>query len=96
MNDGHKFVNSAIRNGAICVVHCDDLATYHDDVIYIQVNDVDEELNRVASIYYDDPSSKLEVFAVTGTNGKTTVSSLIKNILNHKKSTGYWNHQYFI
>lgn len=89
MNDGHKFVESAINNGAVCVVHSEDLLNYNEDVEYIKVEDVDDELNRVASIFYDDPSSKLTVFGVTGTNGKTTVTSLIQDILNTSVNTGY-------
>lgn len=89
MNDGHKFVDSAINNGAVCIVHCDDLTHYKEGVLYYKVNDVDDELNRVASLFYDDPSSKLKVFGVTGTNGKTTVTSLIQDILNSQINTGY-------
>ena len=92
MNDGHKFVDSAIHNGAVCVVHSEDLFNYKDGVEYIKVEDVDDELNRVASIFYDDPSSKMTVFGVTGTNGKTTVTSLIQDILNTTVNTGlHWD-----
>ena len=89
INDGHSYATSAIRNGCKCVVHSDELTEYRDDVVYIQVNDVVDELNRIAKIFYDDPSSKLDVFAITGTNGKTTVASIIHDILNPYKSTGY-------
>lgn len=89
LNDGHKFVDMAIKNGAVCIVHSDDLSSYKDTIVYHRVNDVNSELNRIASEFYDDPSSKLDVFAVTGTNGKTTVTSLIQNILNTKVNTGY-------
>lgn len=89
VNDGHKFVDSAIKNGAIAVVHSDELDNYDSNIVYIKVEDVTDELNRVAALFYNDPSSKLNVFAVTGTNGKTTVSSLIYDILNYEKNTGY-------
>lgn len=89
LNDGHKFVDMAIENGAVCIIHSDDLANYNDEVYYYKVRDVNRELNRIASLFYNDPSSKLDVFAVTGTNGKTTVTSLIQKILNTKVNTGY-------
>lgn len=89
MNDGHKFVDSAIEKGAVCIIHCDELKEYQDGVLYYKVEDVDAELNRIASLFYEDPSSKLQVFGVTGTNGKTTVTSLIQDILNPKVNTGY-------
>lgn len=89
VNDGHDFTDSAISNGAIAVVHSDDLTRYLDGVVYIRVDDVDQALNSVASKFYDNPSSKLSVFAVTGTNGKTSVASIISDLLNNKENTGY-------
>lgn len=89
INDGHSYATSAVRNGCTCIVHSDELSTYHDDIVYIQVIDVVDELNRIARIFYNDPSSKLDVFAITGTNGKTSVASIIHDILNPYKSTGY-------
>ncbi len=89
MNDGHKFVDMAINNGAVCIVHSDELEMYEEGIFYHKVEDVDDELNRIASIFYNNPSHDLKVYAVTGTNGKTTVTSLIQNILNSKMSTGY-------
>lgn len=89
LNDGHKFVDSAIRNGAVCIVYSDELSEYQEDIVYVKVKDVNDELNRIASLFYNDPSDKLTVFAVTGTNGKTTVTSLIQSILNTQVNTGY-------
>lgn len=89
INDGHNYVNDAVANGAVCVVHSEDLNFYDKNVHYIKVDDVLDTLNDVASAFYDNPSSKMQVFAVTGTNGKTTVSYLLKNILNKFKKTGY-------
>lgn len=89
VNDGHKFVDKAIANGAIAIVHSDELESYDENVVYIEVFNVADELNRVASLFYNNPSDALKVFAVTGTNGKTTVSSLIQDILNYEVNTGY-------
>lgn len=89
VNDGHNYVNDAIVNGAVCVVYSDELSFYDHKVHYIKVEDVLDSLNAIASAFYDFPSRKLEVFGVTGTNGKTTVSFLLKNLLNKFKKTGY-------
>lgn len=89
INDGHNYVVEAIENGAVCVVHADDLAHYLPDVHYIQVDNVLDTLNAVAAAFYNYPSDNLEVFGVTGTNGKTTVAFLLNNILNKFKKSGY-------
>lgn len=89
ISDGHHYVNDAIQNGAVCIIHSDELDFYAKNIHYIKVEDVLDSLNKVAAAYYNNPSHKLEVFAVTGTNGKTTVASLLKNILNKFKNAGY-------
>lgn len=89
VNDGHKYVKDAISNGAVCIVYSDDLASYDDQVYYLKVEDVLESLNNIAAAFYHYPSQNLEIFAVTGTNGKTTASSILKNILDKFKKTGY-------
>ncbi len=89
VNDGHNYAKNAVANGAVCVVHCEDLNYYAKDVYYLKVDDVLDSLNEIAAKFYDNPSQKLKVFAVTGTNGKTTVSSLLKSILDKFEKTGY-------
>lgn len=89
INDGHHYVTQAIENGAKAIIYHDELDTYQDDIYYHQVADVDVSLNELAAKFYHNPSLKLNVFAVTGTNGKTTVASLIKNILSHYENVGY-------
>lgn len=80
MNDGHKFISQAIKNGAIVIVHSDELEHYEENITYIKVEDTTRSLSKVASIFYGDPSSSLRMFGVTGTNGKSSVASLIKDI----------------
>ena len=87
-NDGHKFVNEAIANGAKVIVYHDDIDT-SKKVVYIKVDDVTKVLNQVVKKFYHDPSNNLEMFAVTGTNGKTTVASLLKDIIDRKEPCGY-------
>lgn len=78
--DGHKFVEQAIKNGAVCIVHSSPLSTTQS-VITIQVKDVVETLSKVASRFYDAPSTKLDLFGVTGTNGKSSVTAFVKQLI---------------
>lgn len=88
-NDGHLFIDQAISNGAICIVHSDPLENIHAGIEYIKVENVIEVLNQCADRFYGKPSSKLNVIGITGTNGKSTIALTIKNIYNHYKPTGY-------
>ena len=75
--DGHDYIQQAIEKGAIGIV-CEALPEQlKDNVTYVQVSNSSEALGYIASNYYDEPSSHLKVVAVTGTNGKTTVATLL-------------------
>ncbi|MGB2128433.1 MAG: UDP-N-acetylmuramoyl-L-alanyl-D-glutamate--2,6-diaminopimelate ligase [Flavicella sp.] len=77
LSDGHLFIDKAISLGATVVV-CEDLPSeINSEVHYVQVKDSNIALAVIASNYYDNPSSKLKLVGVTGTNGKTTVASLL-------------------
>ncbi len=89
MNDGHKFVDQAIANGAVCVVYSDPLKNKNSKVTYVRVKDVVKALNKIADYFYGSPSKKMVVFGVTGTNGKSSVTSMIRGVLNHYVPTGY-------
>ncbi|CAM3765738.1 UDP-N-acetylmuramoyl-L-alanyl-D-glutamate--2,6-diaminopimelate ligase [Mesobacillus thioparans] len=78
--DGHQFIQEAIDKGAAAVIGEHDLELA---VPYIQVFDSRLALGRAASAYYHHPSRKHTVIGVTGTNGKTTVSYILKHILEH-------------
>jgi UDP-N-acetylmuramoyl-L-alanyl-D-glutamate--2,6-diaminopimelate ligase len=78
--DGHEFVDAAIDRGATAVI-CERNGIFAQRATKIKVADVREALARVATSYYGKPSSKLKVIGVTGTNGKTTVSFMVKAIL---------------
>ena len=88
VNDGHRFVDQAIANGAIVIVHSDVLI-YQPNITYIHVNDVLEELNRTAAIFFHKPHQKVNLIGVTGTNGKSTIAKTIKEIYNHFEACGY-------
>jgi UDP-N-acetylmuramoyl-L-alanyl-D-glutamate--2,6-diaminopimelate ligase len=75
--DGHEFIDIAVRNGA-AVVFVSDLPEHPvASVTYIQVKDVRQCIGFAASNFYDNPSSKLNLIGVTGTNGKSTIVSMM-------------------
>ncbi|WLR53744.1 UDP-N-acetylmuramoyl-L-alanyl-D-glutamate--2,6-diaminopimelate ligase [Mesobacillus subterraneus] len=78
--DSHKFIDEAIDNGAAAVIGENELDF---SVPYIQVFDSRLALGRAASAFYQYPSRKHKVIGITGTNGKTTVSYILKHILEH-------------
>ena len=84
--DGHLYISKAIELGASVVV-CEDLPEDRDkDVTYIEVEDSSKALAVMAANYYDNPSSKLSLIGVTGTNGKTTITTLLYQLF---KRLGY-------
>ena len=75
--DGHSFIDKAIRLGATSVI-CEVLPEQkQENITFIQVDDSNTSLAIIASNFYDNPSSKLRLIGVTGTNGKTTIASLL-------------------
>lgn len=77
ISNGHDFIETAISNGAIAVV-CDTLPeTLRTGITYIQVKDTNKALAFMAASFYDNPSEKLKLVGITGTNGKTTIASLL-------------------
>lgn len=78
--DGHNFIDKAIQSGASAII-CETLPTeIHENVSYVKVANSSEALGYIASNFYDNPSEKLEIIAVTGTNGKTTTATLLYTI----------------
>ena len=88
--DGHQYIDDAIFQGAIAIVHSKKLAYYRSDIAYIKVDDVKAQLNRVANIFFDYPSTKMKTIGVTGSGGKTTLATLIDQALSRKFKTGYF------
>ncbi|MCW5909743.1 MAG: UDP-N-acetylmuramoyl-L-alanyl-D-glutamate--2,6-diaminopimelate ligase, partial [Cyclobacteriaceae bacterium] len=76
-SDGHSFIEKAIASGAIAVV-CQKLPdTISERVTYVTVKDSSKALGVIAANFYGNPSSKIKLVGVTGTNGKTTVATLL-------------------
>lgn len=76
--DGHKYIDSAIANGATAVVGEDDADC---SVTYVKVPDSRKALALCGAQFYDNPQNKLKIIGITGTNGKTTTTYLIRQIL---------------
>lgn len=86
VSNGHDFIEKAISLGATAIV-CDTLPEVTVvGITYIQVKDTNSALAFMASNYYDNPSSKLRLVGITGTNGKTTIASLLYQLF---KKAGY-------
>jgi len=78
--NGHQFINKAIELGAVVIV-CEELPeNLIESITYIQVEDANKALAILASNYYNNPSSKLKLVGITGTNGKTTIATLLYNL----------------
>ncbi len=78
--DGHQFISKAQELGAAAVL-CEVLpAEQSESVTYIQVPDCEDVVGLVATRFFGDPSSKVKLVGVTGTNGKTTIATLLYNM----------------
>lgn len=86
--DGHQYIATAIANGAVAVLQETDLQPHSaNHVTFVQVDNTEKVLGHVASVFYGKPSSKLKLVGVTGTNGKTTIATLLYQLfrrLGHK------------
>ena len=79
--DGHKFIKQAIESDVRCVVYeIDQEIDWPDDVVAIKVENSTDAKSQIAKNFFQDPSSHLELIGVTGTNGKTTVCSILYDL----------------
>ena len=86
LSDGHDYIDKAIVLGANVIV-CEQFPeTIVQGITYVQVNDTNEALAYLSANFYDNPSEKIKLVGVTGTNGKTTIASLLYQLF---KKAGY-------
>jgi UDP-N-acetylmuramoyl-L-alanyl-D-glutamate--2,6-diaminopimelate ligase len=84
--DGHDFIESAIEKGAVAVI-CEEMPGWtYPHVTYVTVDDAAEACGIMAANFYGNPSEKLKLVGVTGTNGKTTIATLLFKLF---RSLGY-------
>ncbi|MBR8719003.1 UDP-N-acetylmuramoyl-L-alanyl-D-glutamate--2,6-diaminopimelate ligase [Bacteroides pyogenes] len=77
--DGHAYIAAAIAKGAVAIL-CEEIPeSRKEGVTYVQVKDSEDATGKLATCFYGDPSSKVELVGVTGTNGKTTIATLLYN-----------------
>lgn len=78
--DGHAYISKAIEKGATAIL-CEDMPeTTVEGVTYVQVKSTEDVVGEVATTFYGDPSKHLKLVGVTGTNGKTTIATLLYNM----------------
>jgi len=77
LTDGHKYISKAIELGAAAIV-CQNIPEDRPaNVSFIRVEDTEDAIGKIATMFYGDPTKKLKLVGVTGTNGKTTVATLL-------------------
>ena len=75
--DGHNYIDKAIEGGAMSIIYQNDPVTFNENITYIKVKDSHRALGAISSNFFDNPSSKLRLVGVTGTNGKTSIATLL-------------------
>ncbi len=79
--DGHAYISKALEQGAAAVLVSDPIpAEVPEGVTFVRVADTEGNVGKVATLFYGDPTAKLKLVGVTGTNGKTTIATLLYNM----------------
>ena len=97
-SDGHDFIENAIKNGASVIFYeagigVDFSKFARDDLTFVKVKDTRKIYSYICNIFYGNPSEKIKIIGITGTNGKTTVSYLLEKILSNTGVIGTVNYR---
>lgn len=84
--DGHNFIDEVIKNGAKTIIHEKELNEYKQGVTYVQVENTHNAIGIIASNFYNNPSRRMKLVGITGTNGKTTTATLLHQLF---RNLGY-------
>tara|TARA_Y100000739_G_C20591830_1_gene458302 strand:+ start:308 stop:1768 length:1461 start_codon:yes stop_codon:yes gene_type:complete len=79
-SDGHKYITSAIKGGAIAIIVEQMPVKLNDNITYVQVSSSYDALGVIAGNFYKNPSEKIKLIGITGTNGKTTIVNLLHQL----------------
>lgn len=86
--NGHMFIDEAKRKGAVCFL-IEDNVEYDDNYTYIKVKNTYESMSILSDNFYNHPCENIKLIGVTGTNGKTSIATFLKEILNNKSKCGF-------
>jgi UDP-N-acetylmuramoyl-L-alanyl-D-glutamate--2,6-diaminopimelate ligase len=87
--DGHDFIDQAVSAGAAAVVHSRPVENPKPGAVYLKVDDTVGAMNQAAKLYYGSPSDSMKMIGVTGTNGKSTITNIVRYFLNPTMPCGY-------
>lgn len=77
LTDGHRFLDKAIEQGAVAVLVEEMPEDVSKDIVYVRMASTEAAVGKIATLFYGEPSRKLKLVGVTGTNGKTTIATLL-------------------
>lgn len=80
LSNGHDFIDTAIEKGAVAIIYEEHPVRFIDGITYVKVENPNEALAHISANFYDNPSSKLTLVGITGTNGKTTIATLLHQL----------------
>lgn len=84
--DGHAYIDKAVSNGAAAILLSEWPSELSEGVTYVRVENTEEVVGLVATTFYGDPTARMQLVGVTGTNGKTTIATLLYNMF---RTMGY-------
>ena len=91
--DGHNYIDTAIEKGAKMIIVEKKDIKLEEDITYVYVENIRKNLGIIASNYYNWPQNKIKIIGVTGTNGKTTSTYILENILENTSRIGTTGHR---